>query len=131
MSSFEAFRYDGKRVVVVGGATGMGAAAADLARDAGAEVVVMDLAPVRSTGVRAISVNLARSSGWALGRTIAPRSGSSRSRRRAGLSAPLPGERSRRGDHRNYTRLRRRLVQLGDTGSFPPATFIADILLNR
>ena len=42
MSLFDAFRYDGKRALVVGGATGMGAAAAELARDAGAEVVVMD-----------------------------------------------------------------------------------------
>ena len=39
--SIDAFRYDGKRAVVVGGASGMGAATAELARDAGAEVVVM------------------------------------------------------------------------------------------
>ena len=32
MSLFDAFRYDGKRVLVVGGATGMGAAAAELVR---------------------------------------------------------------------------------------------------
>ena len=31
MSLFDAFRFDGKRVLVVGGATGMGAAAAELA----------------------------------------------------------------------------------------------------
>ena len=59
MSLFDAFRYDGKRVVVVGGATGMGAAAAELVRDAGAEVVVMDFAPVELPGVRAIKVDLA------------------------------------------------------------------------
>jgi NAD(P)-dependent dehydrogenase (short-subunit alcohol dehydrogenase family) len=59
MSLFDAFRYDGKRVVVVGGATGIGAAAAQLARDAGAEVVVMDFAEVTLPGVRAIRVNLA------------------------------------------------------------------------
>ncbi len=59
MSSFDAFRYDGKRVVVVGGATGIGAAAAQLALDAGAEVVVMDYAKVAMPGVRAIHVNLA------------------------------------------------------------------------
>ena len=35
MSLFEAFRYDGKRVLVVGGATGMGAAVAELVQDAG------------------------------------------------------------------------------------------------
>ena len=59
MTLFDAFRYDGKRVLVVGGATGMGAAAAELVRDAGAEVVVMDFAEVTLPGVRAIHVNLA------------------------------------------------------------------------
>ena len=49
MSLFDAFRFDGKRVLVVGGATGMGAAAAELALDAGADVVVMDYAPVKLT----------------------------------------------------------------------------------
>ena len=46
MTLFDAFRYDGKRVLVVGGATGMGAAAAQLVQDAGAEVVVMDFAEI-------------------------------------------------------------------------------------
>jgi NAD(P)-dependent dehydrogenase (short-subunit alcohol dehydrogenase family) len=59
MSLFDAFRFDGKRVLVVGGATGMGAAAAELALDAGAEVVVMDYAPVKLGGVKAIRLNLA------------------------------------------------------------------------
>jgi NAD(P)-dependent dehydrogenase (short-subunit alcohol dehydrogenase family) len=59
MSLFDAFRYDGKRVLVVGGATGMGAAAAELARDAGGEVVVMDFAEVKIPGVKAIHLNLA------------------------------------------------------------------------
>lgn len=59
MPLFDAFRFDGKRVLVVGGATGMGAAAAELALDAGAEVVVMDYAKVALTGVKAIHVNLA------------------------------------------------------------------------
>jgi NAD(P)-dependent dehydrogenase (short-subunit alcohol dehydrogenase family) len=59
MSLFDAFRFDGKRVLVVGGATGMGAAAAELALDAGAEVVVMDYADVTLDGVKAIKVNLA------------------------------------------------------------------------
>jgi NAD(P)-dependent dehydrogenase (short-subunit alcohol dehydrogenase family) len=59
MSLFDAFRFDGKRVLVVGGATGMGAAAAELALDAGAEVVVMDYAPVELAGVKAIRLNLA------------------------------------------------------------------------
>jgi NAD(P)-dependent dehydrogenase (short-subunit alcohol dehydrogenase family) len=59
MSLFDAFRYDGKRAVVVGGATGMGAAAAELARDAGAEVVVMDRAEIALEGVKTIQVDLA------------------------------------------------------------------------
>ena len=59
MSLYDAFRYDGKRVLVVGGATGMGAATAELAQDAGAEVVVMDYAEVTLAGAKAIHVNLA------------------------------------------------------------------------
>jgi NAD(P)-dependent dehydrogenase (short-subunit alcohol dehydrogenase family) len=59
MSLFDAYRFDGKRVLVVGGATGMGAAAAELALDAGAEVVVMDYAEVKLPGVESIPVNLA------------------------------------------------------------------------
>jgi len=59
MSLFDAFRFDGKRVLVVGGATGMGAAAAQLALDAGAEVVVMDFAPVKLAGAKAIPLDLA------------------------------------------------------------------------
>ncbi|UGQ11752.1 SDR family oxidoreductase [Yinghuangia sp. ASG 101] len=59
MTLFDAFRYDGKRVLVVGGATGMGAAVAELAQSAGAEVVVMDFAEVTLPGARGIHVNLA------------------------------------------------------------------------
>ena len=59
MALFNAFRYDGKRVLVVGGATGMGAAAAELVQDAGAEVVVMDFADVTLPRAKAIRVNLA------------------------------------------------------------------------
>src|SRR5437762_286945 len=55
----DAFRYDGKRALVVGGATGMGAATAELVQDAGAEVVVMDRAEITLPGVKAISLNLA------------------------------------------------------------------------
>src|SRR5215207_5548031 len=58
MTLFDAFRYDGKRALVVGGATGMGAAAAELLLDLGAEVVVMDYAPVTLDGVKAIKLNL-------------------------------------------------------------------------
>jgi NAD(P)-dependent dehydrogenase (short-subunit alcohol dehydrogenase family) len=59
MTSFDAFRYEGKRAVVVGGATGMGAAAAELLQSAGADVVVMDFAEVTLPGATAIHVNLA------------------------------------------------------------------------
>src|SRR5450755_3843328 len=59
MGTFSAFRFDGKRALVVGGATGMGAAAAELVQDAGAEVVVMDFAEVKLPGAKAIHVNLA------------------------------------------------------------------------
>ena len=58
MSMFDAFRYDGKRALVVGGASGMGAAVAELVQDAGAETVVMDFADVSLTGAQAIHVNL-------------------------------------------------------------------------
>jgi NAD(P)-dependent dehydrogenase (short-subunit alcohol dehydrogenase family) len=58
MSLFDAFRYDGKRALVVGGATGMGAATAELVKDAGAEVVVMDRADVTLDGVKAIKLDL-------------------------------------------------------------------------
>lgn len=59
MSYFDAFRYDGKRVLVVGGATGMGAATAQVLQSAGADVVVMDFAPITQEGVTKIKVNLA------------------------------------------------------------------------
>lgn len=52
------FRYDGKRALVVGGATGMGAATAVLLQDLGAEVVVMDHAEVTLPGVKVIKVDL-------------------------------------------------------------------------
>ena len=58
MTLFDAFRYDGKRALVVGGASGMGAATAELLQDAGAEVVVMDYADVTLPGAKAVHVNL-------------------------------------------------------------------------
>ena len=54
----ESFRYDGKRALVVGGATGMGAATAALVQQLGGEVVVMDFAPVTLAGVTAIGLDL-------------------------------------------------------------------------
>src|SRR3954452_13695706 len=58
MSLFDAYGYHGKRALVVGGATGMGAAVAELVKDAGAEVIVMDRAPVTLDGVKSIQVDL-------------------------------------------------------------------------
>lgn len=58
MSLSDAFRFDGKRAVVVGGATGMGAAAAELLLDLGAEVTVMDFAEVTLAGAKSVHVNL-------------------------------------------------------------------------
>src|SRR5580658_6866701 len=56
MTGIEQFRYDGKRALVVGGATGMGAAAAKIVGDLGAEVINLDYAPVDSGLGRAIQV---------------------------------------------------------------------------
>ena len=58
MSLFDAFSYQGKRAVVVGGATGMGAAVAEVVKDAGAEVVVMDRAEITLPGVKTIKLDL-------------------------------------------------------------------------
>ncbi|EID13966.1 short-chain type dehydrogenase/reductase [Mycobacterium xenopi RIVM700367] len=59
MTAIEQFRYDGKRVLVVGGATGMGAAAAQTAAELGAEVVVLDYAPVPYEVAQSVQVDLA------------------------------------------------------------------------
>jgi NAD(P)-dependent dehydrogenase (short-subunit alcohol dehydrogenase family) len=59
MTLFDAFRYDGKRVVVVGAATGMGAGVARVVQDAGADVVVMDIAECSLDGAQEIRVDLA------------------------------------------------------------------------
>lgn len=58
MQAIDAFRYDGKRVLVVGGATGMGAAAARLTSALGAETVVMDHVSVDYDVTEAIKVDL-------------------------------------------------------------------------
>jgi NAD(P)-dependent dehydrogenase (short-subunit alcohol dehydrogenase family) len=49
MTGIEQFRYDGKRALIVGGATGMGAAAAKIVGALGAEVINLDYAGSRST----------------------------------------------------------------------------------
>lgn len=53
------FGYDGKRVLVVGGATGMGAAAAQIAQEMGARTVVLDVANVEYPCEGKFSVDLA------------------------------------------------------------------------
>lgn len=53
-------RYDGKRVLVVGGATGMGAAAAQNVAELGAEVIVMDVAEVSFPVAQSIKVDLSK-----------------------------------------------------------------------
>ena len=58
MTGIDQFRYDGKRAVVVGGATGMGAAAAKIVGALGAEVINLDYAPVDADLGRGIQVDL-------------------------------------------------------------------------
>ena len=60
MSLFDLFRFDNKRALVVGAASGMGNAAARLLVDAGAEVVALDFADMDIPGVAAtVKVNMA------------------------------------------------------------------------
>jgi NAD(P)-dependent dehydrogenase (short-subunit alcohol dehydrogenase family) len=54
----EQWRFDGKRVLVVGGATGMGASAAQLATGLGGAVTVLDIAPVSFPTDRSLQVDL-------------------------------------------------------------------------
>ncbi len=59
MGLFDAYSYKGKRAVVAGAASGMGAAAVDVLKDAGAEVMAMDIAPIEADGVEKVELNLA------------------------------------------------------------------------
>src|SRR4051812_50175963 len=59
MSLVDAYGYNGKRALVVGGATGMGAATAELVKSAGAEGVLMDRAPGTPHGVKSTQGGLA------------------------------------------------------------------------
>ena len=54
----DSFRYDDKRALVVGGATGMGAAAARRVTALGGEVIVMDRAPVDYPVAKVIQVDM-------------------------------------------------------------------------
>ena len=54
----EQFSYNNKRVLVVGGATGMGAATAQLAMSLGAEAIVMDVAGIPYAASQTIKVDL-------------------------------------------------------------------------
>jgi NAD(P)-dependent dehydrogenase (short-subunit alcohol dehydrogenase family) len=54
----ELFRFDGKRVLVVGGATGMGAAAAKLAAELGGALTVLDVADVEYPTKQSVRVDL-------------------------------------------------------------------------
>jgi NAD(P)-dependent dehydrogenase (short-subunit alcohol dehydrogenase family) len=54
----EQFRFDGRRVLVVGGATGMGASAAQLAVALGGEVTVLDVVDVAYPTDRSLHVDL-------------------------------------------------------------------------
>jgi NAD(P)-dependent dehydrogenase (short-subunit alcohol dehydrogenase family) len=58
MVDTEVFRYDGKRVLVVGAATGMGAATAQLVGGLGAEVVALDVAEITYPVAQAHAVDL-------------------------------------------------------------------------
>jgi NAD(P)-dependent dehydrogenase (short-subunit alcohol dehydrogenase family) len=58
VSGVEQFRYDGKRAVIVGGATGMGAAAAHLLADLGAEVVALDVQDIPYAVDQSVHVDL-------------------------------------------------------------------------
>ena len=58
MTIVDRLRYDGKRALVVGGATGMGAAAAKSVAELGAEVIVMDYAPVDYKVAQSVQVDL-------------------------------------------------------------------------
>lgn len=59
MGLFDAFGYTGKRALVVGGASGMGAATVDVLLDAGAQVTMMDRAEASKPGVTFHQLDLA------------------------------------------------------------------------
>lgn len=62
MNLFDAFRYDGRHALVVGGATGMGAAVVDLLLAAGADVTLMDRVEVKRQDVAVATVDMSERS---------------------------------------------------------------------
>jgi NAD(P)-dependent dehydrogenase (short-subunit alcohol dehydrogenase family) len=58
--SIDLFKYDGKRALVIGGATGMGAATAQRVAELGGEVIVMDVAEITYPVKQAIKVDLTK-----------------------------------------------------------------------
>ena len=52
------FQYTGKRALVLGGATGMGAAVAQLAADLGAEITVLDVAAIDYSAAQSVRIDL-------------------------------------------------------------------------
>jgi NAD(P)-dependent dehydrogenase (short-subunit alcohol dehydrogenase family) len=55
----EAFRYDGKRALVIGAATGMGAATSRAVASLGGEVIALDVAPIDYPAKQTVRCNLA------------------------------------------------------------------------
>src|SRR5262245_22063416 len=58
MGRLDEFQYDGKRALVVGGSTGMGAAVARIVSDLGADVIVFDHAEVEYDVAQFVRVDL-------------------------------------------------------------------------
>jgi len=58
--SIDLFKYDGKRALIIGGATGMGAATARRVTELGGEVVVMDVADITYPVKQAVKVDLTK-----------------------------------------------------------------------
>jgi NAD(P)-dependent dehydrogenase (short-subunit alcohol dehydrogenase family) len=58
--SIDLFKYDGKRALIIGGATGMGAATAQRVTALGGEVIVMDVADIPYPVKQAIKVDLTK-----------------------------------------------------------------------
>lgn len=58
--TIDAYRYDGKRALVIGGATGMGAATAEAVATLGGEVVVMDVAEITVPCKQSVYLDLTR-----------------------------------------------------------------------